>query len=98
MANFAGKVALITGASSGIGSETAKLFSRLGATLALTGRNVENLEKVAKECEGKERPFLIKADLGIADDTKLVMERTVSELRRLDILVNSAGVLEMGTI
>jgi len=38
------------GASSGIGAATAKLFSRLGASVALTGRNVENLQAVGKEC------------------------------------------------
>ena len=44
MAKFTGKVALITGASSGIGAAAAKLFSKLGATLALSGRNIENLK------------------------------------------------------
>ena len=98
MVNFNGKVALITGASSGIGAATAKLFSKLGATLALSGRNVENLEKVAKECEGAKKPLLIKADLGIEEDTKLVLDKTISELGKIDILINNAGVLEMGTI
>ena len=98
MVNLTGKVALITGASSGIGAATAKLFSKLGATLALSGRNVENLEKVANECEGAKKPLLIKADLGIEEDTKLVLDKTISELGKIDILINNAGVLEMGTI
>lgn len=46
-----GKVTLITGASSGIGAGAAVLFSRLGAQLALNGRDLDNLTKVAKECE-----------------------------------------------
>lgn len=45
------KVALITGASSGIGAGTALLFARLGAQLALNGRDTDNLNRVAKECE-----------------------------------------------
>ena len=98
MANFTGKVALITGASSGIGAATAKHFSKLGATLALSGRNFENLEKVASECEGTKKPLLIKADLGVEEDTKLLLEKTISELGKIDILINNAGVLEMGTI
>ena len=98
MVNLNGKVALITGASSGIGAATAKLFSKLGATLALSGRNVENLEKVANECEGAKKPLLIKADLGIEEDTKLVLDKTISELGKIDILINNAGVLEMGTV
>lgn len=44
-------MALITGASSGIGAGTALLFSKLGAQLALNGRDMDNLSKVAKECE-----------------------------------------------
>lgn len=98
MASFVGKVVLITGASSGIGAATAKLFSRLGATLSLTGRNFENLEKVAVECQGDRKPFLIKADLGKEEETKLILEKTIEELGRIDVLINNAGVLEMGSI
>ena len=50
MSSLAGKVAIITGASSGIGAATAVHFSRLGAVLAITGRNAENLAKTAREC------------------------------------------------
>ena len=98
MAKFTGKVALITGASSGIGAAAAKLFSKLGATLALSGRNIENLKAVASECEGETKPILIKADLGTEADTKLLIEKAVSELGQIDILVNNAGVLELGSI
>ena len=98
MAKFTGKVALITGASSGIGAAAAKLFSKLGATLALSGRNIENLKAVASECEGETEPILIKADLGTEADTKLLIEKAVSELGQIDILVNNAGVLELGSI
>ena len=98
MAKFTGKVALITGASSGIGAAAAKLFSKLGATLALSGRNIENLKAVASECEGENEPILIKADLGTEADTKLLIEKAVSELGQIDILVNNAGVLELGSI
>ena len=98
MAKFTGKVALITGASSGIGAAAAKLFSKLGATLALSGRNIENLKAVASECEGETEPILIKADLKTEADTKLLIEKAVSELGQIDILVNNAGVLELGSI
>ncbi|XP_076373016.1 NAD-dependent glycerol dehydrogenase-like [Tachypleus tridentatus] len=60
------KVAIITGASSGIGRATAVLFSRLGARLALTGRNQENLTKSAEECEAVS-PYNLKVNnAGIA--------------------------------
>lgn len=50
MSSLTGKVTLITGASSGIGAGTSVLFAKLGAVLALNGRDVDNLNKVAKQC------------------------------------------------
>lgn len=93
---LSGKVAIITGASSGIGAATAILFSKLGASLSLTGRNMENLQKTAEACQKK--PLLIQADLSSEEDTSKIVEKTVAEFGQLDILVNNAGVLEMGTI
>lgn len=93
---LSGKVALITGASSGIGASTAILFSKLGAKLSLTGRNLENLQKTADQCQDK--PFLIQADLNNESDTAQIVAKTIAQFGKLDILVNNAGVLEMGTI
>ncbi|KAG7318475.1 hypothetical protein KOW79_018230 [Hemibagrus wyckioides] len=94
------KVALITGASSGIGAGTALLFSKLGAQLALNGRDMDNLSKVAKECEecGGQKPLLVPGDLTDEDAIKKTVEETVARFGRLDVLVNSAGILAMGTI
>ncbi|KAK3514611.1 hypothetical protein QTP70_021520 [Hemibagrus guttatus] len=94
------KVALITGASSGIGAGTALLFSKLGAQLALNGRDTDNLSKVAKECEecGGKKPLLVPGDLTDEDTVKKTVEETVARFGRLDVLVNSAGILTMGTI
>jgi NADP-dependent 3-hydroxy acid dehydrogenase YdfG len=47
--NFTGKVVLVTGSSSGIGEETVKLFSSLGASVVVTGRNVTNIKRVAED-------------------------------------------------
>ncbi|XP_061390862.1 3-oxoacyl-[acyl-carrier-protein] reductase FabG-like [Musca vetustissima] len=99
--NFAGKVVLITGASSGIGAATAVKFAQLGATLALNGRNVENLEKVAKLCanEGKKQtPQLVVGDISKEADTERVWQETLKKHQRLDVLVNNAGIIETGTI
>jgi len=98
--SLAGKVALITGASSGIGAGTAILFSELGATLAITGRNKENLSKTAEECVKKSNaiPLLLIGDMNNEADVQRIVEETVKNLGRLDILVNNAGIVENGSI
>ena len=100
MSSLAGKVAIVTGASSGIGAATAVHLARLGAVLAITGRNVENLQDTAKKCEetGAKPPLVIKADLVKEDDCTKIIEDTVAKYGKLDVLVNNAGVLEMGNI
>ncbi|XP_045195360.2 3-oxoacyl-[acyl-carrier-protein] reductase FabG-like isoform X1 [Mercenaria mercenaria] len=95
-----GKVALISGASSGIGAGTAKMFSKLGAKLALTGRNEDNLKKTGNECEelGGHKVLCIPGDLTIEEDVNKIVEDAVKHYGQLDILVNSAGIVELGTI
>ena len=91
--DFTGKVALVTGSSSGIGAAIAIQFAQYGAQLAITGRVAENLEKVAQQI-GKvsgQKPLQVLGDL--LDDSlapKLV-EQTIAQFGRLDILVNNAG-------
>jgi len=104
MGKLSGKVALITGASSGIGAATAILFSSLGADLALSGRNFDNLRKTGEQCEaakegaGQKKPLLVQADLVKEADTVRLMDDTIKEFGRLDILVNNAGIIQMGSI
>lgn len=95
--NFAGKVVLVTGASSGIGARTAQKFAQLGACLSLTGRKLENLEKVASECEGQKH-FVVAGNITSEVDTKRILDETIKKYGRLDILVNNAGIIETGTI
>ncbi|XP_058449773.1 3-oxoacyl-[acyl-carrier-protein] reductase FabG-like [Malaya genurostris] len=97
--NFTGKVVLITGASSGIGAATAVKLSHLGASLALTGRKVDNLTNVAKECtSGSVPPFIVPGDITQEADTERILKATIEKFGRLDVLVNNAGILETGTI
>ena len=103
MCNLSGKVALITGASSGIGAATAVLFSRLGAKLAITGRNESNLQDVAKNCASQlsaetSDPLLLIGDVTSEQDVKRFVDKTVERFGRLDVLINNAGVLEIGSI
>uniref|UniRef100_A0AAY3ZVB9 Ketoreductase domain-containing protein n=1 Tax=Denticeps clupeoides TaxID=299321 RepID=A0AAY3ZVB9_9TELE len=93
------KVALITGASSGIGAATSVLFAKLGARLALNGRDVENLADVARQCADRgAEPLLVPGDLTDDETVRKTVERTVAHFGRLDVLVNSAGILAMGSI
>lgn len=99
--SLAGKVALITGASSGIGASTALLFSKLGAGLTLTGRNAANLEKIGKQCHEASgiKPVLLTGDLTKDEDTKRVFQGAVDgHGGKLDILVNNAGIIALGGI
>ncbi|XP_059154581.1 3-oxoacyl-[acyl-carrier-protein] reductase FabG-like isoform X2 [Physella acuta] len=99
--SLTGKVALITGASSGIGAATAVLFAKLGARLALTGRNENNLKIVGKNCEKESghKPVLLVGDLTIEDDTRRVLQGAVdSHNGQLDILINNAGIIALGGI
>jgi len=97
--SFAGKVALITGASSGIGAATANLFSKLGASLLLTGRNSEALQKVADSCKANgANTVCVLGDLTKEDDVKRIVDETMKKFNNIHILVNNAGILETGTI
>lgn len=95
---FTGKVVLITGASSGIGAATAKIFAGYGAALALTGRNLEKLKEVASNCSNETTPLLITGELTNEKDTKDILDKTIERFGRLDVLVNNAGILETGSI
>jgi NAD(P)-dependent dehydrogenase (short-subunit alcohol dehydrogenase family) len=80
-----------------IGARAAIKFAQQGAYLSLTGRNFENLEKVASECSG-DKKLLTKADVTSNDDMKRVIDETIKKFGKLDVLVNNAGIIETGTI
>ncbi|CAK8689645.1 3-oxoacyl-[acyl-carrier-protein] reductase FabG-like [Clavelina lepadiformis] len=94
-----GKVALITGASSGIGRATSILFSNLGANLALCGRNAENLNETAEQCRQNDVQVLtLQGDVTNTDSINMFMDKTLNKFNRLDSLVNNAGRIATGTI
>ena len=94
---LAGTVALVTGASSGIGEATALALSELGAAVAIVARREDRLEALAGRIEGQGGSALaIAADIGSQPAAADAVQRTVSEHGRLDILVNNAGVMLLG--
>ncbi|MFY9301531.1 MAG: SDR family NAD(P)-dependent oxidoreductase [Candidatus Nitrosotenuis sp.] len=86
---LAGKVALVTGSSRGIGKAIAALFAKEGATVTITGRDEARLEKTAKELGGV---LSIPADIRKEAEVQSVINKIIEKYGRLDILVNNAGV------
>jgi NAD(P)-dependent dehydrogenase (short-subunit alcohol dehydrogenase family) len=88
-ASLEGKVALVTGAGSGIGAATARLLAERGAAVTVVGRRKEPLEEVAGSIrDAGGRALVVTADVGLADDVKDAIEQTVAELGGL----NNAGI------
>ncbi len=91
-----GTVALVTGASSGIGEATARSLAELGAAVALVARRKERLEKLASEISS--RTLVLETDVTQRNQAFAAVERTVAELGRLDTVINNAGVMLLGPI
>ncbi len=94
---LAGTVALITGASSGIGAAAAQALAGHGATVALAARRKDRLEELAAGIRGDGGTALVlEADITDQQQAADAVERTVTELGRLDTLINNAGVMLLG--
>ena len=93
-----GKVAIVTGASRGIGREIALSFAREGAQLVLTARSEEALRATVDEIRalGKAEPFLFALDVKDGAKTEELADKTLDKYKRIDILVNNAGVTRDG--
>ncbi len=89
------KVAIVTGASSGMGRAIARLFAREGANVIAVARRTERLEELAKEAEGyagKIVPYV--GDMLIKEKVEGMIDEAVRQFGRLDILVNNAGIMD----
>ena len=90
---FVDKVIIITGASSGIGLASARLFGSLGAKVVMAARSYEKLLELAPGVSSDPKKVLcVKTDVSVESDCKELIERTVAEFGRIDILVNNAGI------
>lgn len=91
MFDLSGKTALVTGATGGIGAEIARTFHKAGATVAVSGRQVDKLDVLAKELG--DRVVVLPCDLANRADVGKLIDEAVKALGgRLDILVNNAGL------
>ena len=94
-----GRVALVTGASSGLGRAVAVALAGAGADVALVARSEEDLRQVEGEVsDAGRRALVLPVDLASVDETVGAVERTVGELGRVDILVNAAGTDAPGLV
>jgi NAD(P)-dependent dehydrogenase (short-subunit alcohol dehydrogenase family) len=88
-----GKVAIVTGASSGLGVAFAEGLAEAGADVAICARRVDRLEDTKKRVEDLGRRCVaVQADVSDPDDCQRVVDQTVQELGKVDVLVNNAGI------
>ena len=86
---LAGKVAIITGASTGLGPVMAKLFVAEGASVLLTARREDLVREAAADCEGK--AIAMRADVTVEGDVIAVVARAVEEFGHVDVMCNNAA-------
>lgn len=97
MGNLAGKVALVTGASSGIGEAATLTLAAAGATVAVSGRRKDRLDDLVARIEAAGgKGLAVQSDVAKEEDAFRAVAETVEALGRLDVVVNSAGVNEAG--
>lgn len=91
------KVAIITGASKGLGAEMARMFAKEGAKVVGAARNIDRLEKLKKEIElDGGTAMVLKVDVRNREDVKRMADETYDHFGKIDILVNNAGHIIYG--
>lgn len=98
--NLKGKVAIVTGASSGLGADAARAYAEYGADVALLARSKDKLDLLAAEIEKStgRKALAIKCDVSNADSIKNAVEETINKFGTVHILLNNAGVATRGTV
>ena len=89
---FEGKVAIVTGASSGIGLATATLLAKYKAKVVLAARSEDKLNEICKNLSQYAEVISVKTDVSVESDCRNLIEQTVKRFGRIDILINNAGI------
>ena len=92
------KIAIVTGAGSGVGKAAALALLKDGWSVALAGRRLDPLQEVAQESGAKDRAFAVSTDVANPDSVKNLFDQTVKKWGRLDVLFNNAGVNAPGIL
>jgi NADP-dependent 3-hydroxy acid dehydrogenase YdfG len=92
--NIAGKVVVITGASSGLGEATARLLSAQGASVALGARRVDRLKSLAGQLtQGSGKAIAVATDVTDSHQVKQLVDKAVHAFGRIDVMINNAGLM-----
>jgi NAD(P)-dependent dehydrogenase (short-subunit alcohol dehydrogenase family) len=93
-----GKVAIVTGATYGIGKAIADLFAQEGAKITLAARDENKGKAALEEVKMKSDAIFVKTDVSKSSEVKRMVDETILKFDRIDVLVNNAGVAPLGTI
>ena len=97
--DLSGRVAVVTGASSGLGADAALAYARYGADVALLARRVDKLGKVASDIEALGRQaFPVACDVIDEAQIKAAVGQVIQRFGKIDILLNNAGIAIRGTV
>ncbi|WP_346935611.1 SDR family NAD(P)-dependent oxidoreductase, partial [Clostridium sp.] len=97
--DLTGKVAIVTGASSGLGADAAKAYAEYGASVALLARRKDKLDHVVKEIEDKGgKALAVQCDISDEESVKIAVEEVMKHFGQIDILLNNAGVATAGSV
>jgi NAD(P)-dependent dehydrogenase (short-subunit alcohol dehydrogenase family) len=94
-----GKTAVITGSTRGIGEACARLFAQEGASVVVSGRNVEDGHRIVEDiCRQDGKAMFIRCDVSKSQEIKDLIDNTAAEYGKLDILMNNAAVENVKTV
>lgn len=89
---FKDKVIIVTGASSGIGLATARLFASQGSKVVMAARSIDKLEQIKSEMPNNGNVLCVKTDVSVEEDCKNLIQKTIETFGHIDVLVNNAGI------